>query len=434
MSINEEPVRTRQRLIRIMTKVKSPVFIIVVVILNVFALRNFFLLSRDMLYGDFSAQLLFPSPIYAPERIPQTPVTLEYQAANRLGADFAQIYFPAQEISQLGNAYTGYVSLDPWKQPSRYAPLVLALCSITLCKLNYGYASLGNILLQLLLFFPTLYFVFRSLGIKRYFLAVFVFTEFILLLTPVGLSWFERGQFSLYVTISYLLLLFGLTRNNPVMIIVSAGFAFIKWTSLPLIFIVLAVYILSSKSKKEAQHNLMLASIFCLVAVLLLLPLISVNVTFIRGLMDQEISRYPLGLSLAIFMPRPVVKSLPFALIIGGYIIARIKKSNFIDLLPFLTGAAVILLLYPTVAFDYSVPTILGLIPILIFWVRQLASNQRAIGNLVLLLFLLFVVLASFSTRLTGSVTIAVIIYLAFSISLMTVPILLTKHPEKTMF
>ena len=151
MSINEEQERTGQKFIRIMTKVKSPVFIIVFVILNIFALRNFFLLSRDMIYGDFSAQLLFPSPLYAPERIPQTPVTMEYQAANRLGADFAQIYFPAQEISQLDNAYTGYVSLDPWKRPSRYAPLVLALCSETLCKLDYGYASFGNILLQLLL-------------------------------------------------------------------------------------------------------------------------------------------------------------------------------------------------------------------------------------------------------------------------------------------
>ena len=88
-----------------------------------------------------------------------------------------------------------------------------------------------------------LYFVFRSLDIKRYFLSAFVFTEFILFVTPVGLSWFERGEFFLYVAISYLLLLFGLTRNNPILIIVSAGFAFIKWTSLPFIFVILVVYI-----------------------------------------------------------------------------------------------------------------------------------------------------------------------------------------------
>ena len=433
MSVKEKQERNSQIIIRLVMKAKSPVFIIVFVILNVFAIRNFFLLSRDMIYGDFSAQLLFPSPRYAPERMPSTPVTMEYQAANRIGADFSQIYFPAQEISQLDNAYN-YLSLNPLRRPSRYAPLLLVLCSKTLCNLDYGYASFGNILLQLLLFFPILYYVFRSLGIKRYFLSAFLFTEFILLLTPVGLSWFERSQFSVYVAISYLLLLFGLTRNNAILIILSAGFAFIKWTSLPCIFVILAVYIMASRKKKELQHNLLMASLFGFVMILLLLPLIRENISFVYGLIDQEASRSPHGLSLLFFLPYAMVKALPFALVAIGLIIAKINKSDYIGLFPFLAGAAVILLLYPTEALDYSVPTLLGFIPLLIFWAQRLASNQRTTRNLVLMSFLLFVFLASFSITLFGSTLIVVIIYLSFSVALIISSILLPKYFEKSAY
>jgi len=433
MSINEKQEKNSQKIIRLVVKLKSPLFIIVFVIVNVFALRNFFLLSRDMVYGDFSAQLLFPSPRYAPERLPSTPITMEYQAANRLGADFTPIYFPAQQISQLDNAYN-YLSLDPWKHPSRYAPLILVLCSKTLCKLNYGYAPLGNILLQLLLFFAILYFVFSSLGIKRYFLSAFLFMEFILLLTPVGLSWIERGQFSLYVAISYLLLLFGLTRNNTILVILSAGFAFIKWTSLPFIFVILVVYIMTSRNKKEFLHNLLMASLFGFVMILLLLPLFRENISFIYVLIDQEASRSPHGLSLVFYLPRTMVKALPFALILIGLIIAKINKSDFIGLFPFFVGTAVILLLYPTEALDYSVPTLLGLIPLMIFWAKRLASNQRTAGNLVLMSFLLFVLLASFSIKLMGSMLIVVIIYLFFSMTLIISPIFLQKYFEKPVY
>jgi hypothetical protein len=431
MSINEKQEKNSQKIIRLVTNVKLPVFIIVFIIVNVFALRNFFLLSRDMVYGDFSAQLLFPSPRYAPERLPSSPITMEYQAANRLGADFTPIYFPAQQISKLDNAYN-YLSLDPLKRPSRTAPLVLVLCSKTLCKLGFGHAALGNILLQLFLFFPILYFVFSSLGIKRYFLSAFLFTEFILLLTPVGLSWFERSQFSLYVAISYLLLLFGLTRNNAILIILSAGFAFIKWTSLPCIFVILAAYIMASRNKKELRHNLLMASLFGFIMILLLLPLIHENISFIYVLIDQEASRSPHGLSLVFYLPRAMVKALPFALILIGLIIAKINRSDFIGLFPFFVAAAVILLLYPTEALDYSVPTLLGLIPLMIFWAKRLASNQRTAENLVLMSFLLFVCLASFSIKLIGSTLNVVIIYLFFSIALMISPIFLPKYFEKS--
>ncbi len=431
MSISENPESLTRNVAQFIKKVKWPIYIIFFVFLNYFALRNVFLLSRDMIYGDFSAQLLFPSPIYSPQRIPTTSLTSEYQAANRLGADFASIYFPAQEITSLGNAYTGYVSLDPWKRLPNYAPLVLALCSVTLCKLDYGYAAFGNILIQLLLFFLVIYLVSRLIGIKEYFLLVFLFMEFCLFLTPAGLSWFERGQFSLYMAIAYLLLELGLTKNNTILVVISAAFAFIKWTSLPFIFVVLAVYILNSKTKKELQYSLWAALLFGLVFAIFLLPFINENIHFIQLLIHLESHRFPQGLSLGIYIPNTVVKTLPFGLSLIGLVVAKINKNDFIGLFPFLTGVAVILLLYPTQAFEYSVPSLLGLIPLMIIWVKQFESNQRAIGNLVLLLFLLFVVLASFSTRLTGSTPMMVIIYLAFSIALMAVPILFAKHAKK---
>ena len=428
MSTNKSQEKIVLTPIQPIEKVKRWVFIIVFVLINYFAIRNFLLLSTDMIYGNYSAQKLVPAPAYLPMRIPKTPTTREYQAVNRLGADFASIYFPAQDISALQNAYNSSLSLDPWQRSPNYAPLILGLCSITLCKLSYGYASFGNILIQLLLFFSVFYFVFRALGTKNCFLPVFLFIEFCLFVTPAGLSWFERGQFSLYVAIAYLLLLIGLIRNNPVSIVLSAVFAFIKWTSLPFIFVILAIYLLSSKNKKDLQYSLLTVFLFSVAFGLLLLPFMNENILFLQRIIYSEAYDFPVGISLATYFPAYSVKSLPLATSLIGYIIARIYKCDFYDLLPFLTGAAVILLLYPTQAWAYSIPTILGFIPLMIFWTKRLAVNQRKLGNLLLILFALFVAFASFWTKHTGPIVIVIVIYLAFSAALMISPIILAKY------
>src|SRR6185295_16286041 len=105
-------------------------------------------MSRDMLYGDFSAEHIFPQPHYGFLRVPDTTVSRKYEAVNRLGADFTQIYFPAQKFESIARNYKNGV-FDPWDRPSRMAPFLHLLCSRTICKLTYGWASLLHMLIQI---------------------------------------------------------------------------------------------------------------------------------------------------------------------------------------------------------------------------------------------------------------------------------------------
>jgi hypothetical protein len=428
VSFRKNAEKINSTTVRSMKKVKVLAFTILFIFLNVFALRNFYLLSKDMVYGDFSAQQLIPQPIYTPGRIPETSITMRYQAVNRLAGDFAQIYFPAQDISSMENAYDHKATLDPWGRPSRYAPTVLGLCALTLCKLDYGYASFANILLQLMLFIVILYFVYRSLALKDYFWPSLLLMEFCLFLTPVGLSWFERGQFSLYVGLSILLLLLGLIRKNAILIFLSALSAFIKWTSLPIAFVILVVFLLNSNNARKFRFGIFVAALFALVFALLLLPYIRESVVFVKGLLSQELMDNPTGLSLSKFLPRYVVKLIPLLAIIFGYLNIRIGKNTFVSLIPYIAGVTTILLIYPTRANDYSIPTLLGLIPLMLFWVTQLRSDQQVAGNIITALFLLFLIVASFSTLLTHSILIMVIIYIVFSTILITSPSILAFH------
>jgi hypothetical protein len=425
MKINDQNAKSSTNIVKI-------IFAFGLIVLNYFAIKNLYLLSRDMLYGDFSAEQLIPHPIYPLVRVPSTAVTVKYAAVNRIASDFAQIYFPAQDIAHLDNAYDHKKTLDPWGRPSRYAPALISLCSISICMLDYGYASLVQMLIQYFLFFLILYLAFRSLGIKEYFWFTLLYTNIGLFLTPVGLSWFERGQFSLYVGSSYLILIAGLLRKNITMVIIAAIIAFVKWTALPVAAIFFAVYLLNSRNIKEFWHGLLIiAPFFVIIISLTLLPILFVKGTgvFLFGLVNQELKDNPTGLSLFKIFPRTIVKLLPVLLIILGYINIRSCKRVFNCLVPYLVGVAIIMLLYPTRANDYSVPSLLGMAPILIFWVEQTLYKNQFATNLLIYIFIFFILLASFSTSIIHSVNIMIMIYLLFSILFIISPTFIAQYP-----
>src|SRR5262249_41285454 len=114
----------------------------------------------------------------------------------------------------------------------------------------------------------------------------------------------------------------------------------------------------------------------------------------LRRMMEQEGSGVPKGLSLAIFLPRLIVKAIPLFLILLGWISLQRLGGDRAGLIPYQTGAAILLLLYPTVAYEYSLPVILGLLPLMLFWRRVTARGSVAI----LLSLLVFLARASFST------------------------------------
>ena len=383
-------------------KIKVPLFLAVFFILHLFILNNFVLLSRDMVYGDFSIEKLSPAPRLKIRRVQ----IRKYHALNRLGIDFAQVYFPSKTLANLEINYsTG--DGDPLKRPSRYAPLIHYLCAISICNLDYGLATFLHMLIQLALFYLSLFYALIKLDLKKYILTSVLLVNYLLFLTPVGISWFERGQFSLYVASAYLWLILGLQTRNPFLILLSACFSFVKWTSLPFVFVLLAVNILGNvRNRKELKRAFLLAGIFAAVFVLFSLPFISQTKFYLIGLYQQELTSEADGISLMVFLPRTLVKTLPFLLIgLGWLAIRRLKEP--MQLIPYFTGAAILLITYPTLAYDYSMPVLMGFIPLLFAWARLPQAANNPVNGLTLILFFFFLLGVSFSREIQLAIPIS---------------------------
>jgi len=425
-----ESIPVRKRWQELSSRMGGPLFLAGFLVLHIFIVNNFLLLSTDMIRGDFSAGQISPAPRYPFFRV----ITADYQGLNRLGGDFAQVYFPSKDFSTLKNNYSRGVN-DPWHRSSRYAPAVHYLCAITICRFDYGYAAFLHMLLQLVFFYISFYFAFRRLGQERYFLPALLLVNFCLFLTPVGITWFERGQFSLYVALAYLWLGVGLHARDGRFILLAAVFAFIKWTSLPYLFIILAINIIASKDRRGFTRAVLYAGIFAGIFLLFSAPFYNASKYFLAGLYKQELNLEPQGLSLMLLLPRVLVKALPVALIGLGWLAARRVENSPLLLAPFYAGAAMLLITYPTVAYDYSVPVLFAFIPLLLVWTRQPGLKGGRAGQIALLLFGLFLAAASFS-RQPQSVTDdlpGVLLYALIGLALAAVPLFYPMKMEDSL-
>jgi len=331
------------------------------------ALYNLVLLSRDLVLGDGSAERVLPAPRYGLERIPDDPTSRAYQAQDRLAVDFAQIYFPSRHLDGLRRNYEAG-DFDPLQRQSRYPPLLAVLCSLSLCRLEYGPASLLHMLIQLAVFYGCLAITLRAFRIGRLLLPALLLVNIALFLTPAGLSWFERGQFSLYVAASYLLLLTGLLQGRPGLVLAAAPLAFIKWTSFPYIPVAFFTLLFAGTVAVERKRTLVLAAAFTAIVAALTLAVPAASPHFLQGLIDQERYAIPGGISLAKLLPLLLAKMLPLPLIALGYLHVRANRGRTEALVPFLAGSAVAMQTYPTLAYDYNMPVLLGVLAPILYW------------------------------------------------------------------
>src|SRR5205807_3818113 len=94
-------------------------------------------------------------------------------------------------------------------------------------------------------------------------------------------------------------------------------------------------------------------------------------IDFFEGLYKQELFVGPVGISLAQLLPRFIVKGVPLLLALIGYLSLRRNRKNFNDLIPFFIGSGILLLTYPTVAFEYNIPNLFCFIPFIFYWAKQ---------------------------------------------------------------
>jgi hypothetical protein len=373
------------------------VFLVLLVGTQVLAIKNFSLLLIDVTKTRAYSKFVVPRPEYLYRRIPENPLTTKYNAVGRLGLDFAQIYFPSKSFSSLINNYRDG-SFDPWNRQSRYAPLVHYICSISICRLDYGIASASHLVIQIFSFFAVLVFVFWKLGLKKDLVLTVCFINIFLFLTPAGLAWMERGQFSLYIATSYLLLFLGLFKKDFLLIFFSAIFSFIKWTSFPTIFVVFLVFLISSQDRRSLKFNFMMAIEFALIILFCNLLFLKESPHFLLGLKNQETFASPDGNSLVLILPIGFVKLLPIYFIGLSGIFIKVNKKVVDWLIPLIIGAGLLLVIYPTLAYDYNIPNLFGYIPIFLYWLL-LPENKTPVLLRVVMKYSLFffILLASYS-------------------------------------
>ena len=337
---------------------------------------NFFYLSKDLIYGDGSGENAVPQPRYELLRIPKEPKSKRYKGENRLASDYSQIYFPSQDFEHLSQNYeTGVRS--PFTARSRYAPFIHYLCTISFCKLDYGYASFLHMLTQMLVFYLIFAATFKMLGVQSDLWVGLLLANVFMFLTPAGLGWFERGQFSLYVALSYLLLMLGLWKNKPTLIFVSALFAYVKWTALPFLTVIFAAYLLGSKNKMELVRNIRAALMYAAVFLVLSLAFRSKFIHFVEGLYMQEIYDFPKGISLTYILPAGAVKILPLLMVLIGWLYLRWRNISYEDLLPYFIGSGILLIVYPTIAYEYNLVSLLCFVPLVFYWMKRAGLIAR---------------------------------------------------------
>lgn len=373
------------------------VFIVLLVVTQILAIKNISFLLVDIASNSNNAYLVVPGPEYLYRRIPENPLTVEYGAVGRLGLDFSQIYFPSKSFSSLISNYENGTS-DPWNRQSKYAPFIHYICSISICKLDYGFASASHMLIQIIFFYGIIIYSFRKLGLKKDLILTVSFINIYLFLTPAGLAWMERGQFSLYIAIAYLLLFLALWKRNIYLVFLSAIFSFIKWTSFPTIFVIFLVFLIVSQDRKALRKNLLLALGFALTILFLNLIFPKETPHFLLGLINQEVYSEPDGNSLAFVLDKSIVKILP--LIIISLSVIFVKVHNIITdwFFPLMIGSGIILIIYPTLAYDYNIPNLLGFVPIFLYWLGlEDNTTPLRLRKIMKYVFFIFIYLASIS-------------------------------------
>lgn len=413
--------------------IRGIIFAILFIAIHYFIARNIWLMSRDLLNGDFSGKAVHPAPQEGFFRIPNGKYVKPNRALDRLAADFAQVYFPSRMFEELEKSYTDG-AFDPWDRASRYAPFVHYLCALSYCRLKYGPASLAHVYLQLLLFYISFIAAFIILKIPRYLPFGILFINVCLFLTPVGLSWFERGQFSLYVAMAYLFVTLGILKRNRIFFLLGGFFAFIKWTTFPVLFILLSVFIFASGSYKKIKANLLLALPLAAVIVLLLAWFPKEGYSFVIGLYNQETLADGVGISLVRVLPVAWVKFMPLGLIIIGILHVRQYRDAIEGMLPFVGGACILMVMYPTISFEYNLLGVFFFIPIVIHWSEWAKEAGWTRANLFSYGFFLYLIVASWSGLLltaTGNEYLIYGVYGAMAASLLLVPLLLPQFGER---
>ena len=171
---------------------------------------------------------------------------------------------------------------------------------------------------------------------------------------------------------------------------------FVKWISFPTIFVILSVLLLTSQNRKQLKTNIGFTALFGAVVLILLAFFPRLDYYFLQGLYQQEIDGAPRGVSLVSLLPIAYVKLIPFFLICLGLLHVRKNRDHLKEYAPFFIGVSILMLMYPTKAYEYNVPALFCFVPFMIDW-AGFPWSRAPVRTLMGYVFFLFLMSASYS-------------------------------------
>ncbi|MBF0512008.1 MAG: DUF2029 domain-containing protein, partial [Candidatus Omnitrophica bacterium] len=165
--------------------------------------------------------------------------------------DFSGVYFRSNNFDK-GDIYRNRY-YDVTHRPLLYSPLICYLYNKTFCHLPFPRSALLHLLFQVFLLMIGTLFVYRYYRLDILILPTLVLYAVLIGLTPVGLSWFERGQFDIYPAVAILFFVFGVTESKWYAFVLSALVASLKWNMIPFFVEGFVFYLLFYGDKRRFQ-------------------------------------------------------------------------------------------------------------------------------------------------------------------------------------
>jgi len=341
------------------------------IVLAVLALATVYRDLRILLATDNS--FVYPTSIY---RILPLPAVWDHtEGAAAAGADFSQVYTSALALRHGESAYhpTSLLYQDRFgPRPPGYPPLTNWLY-VPISLLPYRAALLAHSAVSLSLFLGVALFLLRRAGLARRSGSVSLVIVSLYLLTPIGLTHLERGQFDLFVAASVLgcLSCVLLRGNHPFLAVGSGILGAMKWTSAPFLFCFCGLGFLFAERRKRWVFLLMPA-----VVLLGTLPFWAGLKELWPSIVVYEVRAKPFGLTLQNFFPRWAARSVPPLITVAAAALVRAagrsreaRARAFESIAPpFALALASVSICFGTISYEYHTVTLLGMIPVIVVW------------------------------------------------------------------
>jgi len=209
----------------------------------------------------------------------------------------------------------------------------------------------------------------------------------IIFLTPVGLTWVERGQCDIYPALAILFFMFAVYESKASAFILAAFFASLKLTIAPFFIQAFILYLLIDFNYKKLFFFFLFAAV--ILTTLLIFP--QYSIAFLTSVFSVPFVE---GITLVNRMPHIVILLIPFLSLLVYLIPLYLspRKDLFLKtFLPYSTGLVAIGVLLPPTSWEYRTICFLGFIPMVIAWLNRYSWDKIYTREFISL-FLLFLV------------------------------------------